>query len=58
MRDSKLVCFCIMLPVGSVHMLNVMELSINDFVEQCPTYTGAHLIFDYSTEGSYALLRI
>ena len=30
--------------VGSVHTLNVMELSINAFIESCPTYTGAHLI--------------
>lgn len=28
----------------SVHVMNLMELSINEFVEECPTYTGAHLI--------------
>ena len=30
--------------MASVHMMNVMELSITDFVDKCPTYTGAHLI--------------
>ena len=29
--------------MASVHTMNVMELSITDFVEQCPSYTGAHL---------------
>ena len=29
---------------ASVHMMNVMEVSIAEFMEECPSYTGAHLI--------------
>ena len=29
---------------ASVYTMNIMELSIDDFLEQSPTYTGAHLI--------------
>ena len=30
--------------MASVYAMNIMELSIDDFLEQSPTYTGAHLI--------------
>ena len=30
--------------VARVYTMNIMELSINDFLEQNPDYTGAHLI--------------
>lgn len=30
--------------VARVHTMNVMELSIDNFMADCPSYTGAHLI--------------
>ena len=33
--------------VASVHVMNVMnvmELATNEFIKECPNYTGAHLI--------------